>query len=62
MLLGNRLLARCEQAWVVSVLGTWTFAIVLALYAYYEHGPAGVGLAVAARMLPAVGVRTIARS
>jgi hypothetical protein len=25
-------------AWGFSVLGTWVFAIVLALYAYYEHG------------------------
>ena len=58
-LLGNRTLARCEQAWAVSVLGTWTFSIVLALYAYYEHGPAGVGLAVAARMLPAVVFATL---
>jgi hypothetical protein len=41
------------------VLGTWTFAIVLALYAYYEHGPAGVGLAVAARMLPAVAFASL---
>jgi cyclic nucleotide-binding protein len=52
-LLGNRAIARWEAAWGLSALGTWSFAIVLALYAYYEHGPAGVGLAVAARMVPA---------
>jgi Cyclic nucleotide-binding domain len=52
-LLGNRAIARWEAAWGFSALGSWTFAIVLALYAYYEHGPAGVGIAVAARMVSA---------
>lgn len=47
------MLAWWETAWALSVAGTWLFAITLALYAYYEHGPVGVGLAVAARMLPA---------
>src|SRR5205807_2217336 len=48
----NRAIAQCEAAWAFSTVGEWTFAIVLALYAYYEHGPAGVGVAVAARMVP----------
>lgn len=52
-LLANRAIVRCEGSWAVAALGTWVFTIALALYAYYEHGPVGVGLAVAARMLPA---------
>ncbi len=52
-LLGNRAIARWEAAWGLSALGSGAFAIVLALYAYYEHGPAGVGLAIAARMVSA---------
>jgi hypothetical protein len=51
-LLANRAIARCEAAWALSALGTWAFSIVFALYAYYEHGAGGVGLAVAARMVP----------
>jgi hypothetical protein len=49
---GNRGLARCEAGWALASLGNWTFSIVLGLYAYYEQGPAGIALAVAARMLP----------
>ena len=52
-MLANRAIVRCEGGWAVAALGTWVFTIALALYAYYEHGPVGVGLAVAARMLPA---------
>ncbi|MEA2449221.1 MAG: hypothetical protein QOG63_1153 [Thermoleophilaceae bacterium] len=37
----------------VAALGSWTFSILLALYAYYEEGAVGVGAAVAVRMLPA---------
>jgi predicted MFS family arabinose efflux permease len=50
---GNRGIARVETAGALSALGAWTFSITLALYAYYEDGPGGVALAVAARMLPA---------
>src|SRR5256714_4067363 len=51
--LGNRAIAQLEAAAALTALGAWTFSIALALYAYYEDGPGGVALAVAARMLPA---------
>ena len=51
-LLGTGAIARCEGSWALSAAGAWIFAIALALYAYYEHGPAGVGLAIGVRMLP----------
>jgi MFS family permease len=51
--LGNRGIAQLEAGWALGSLGAWTFSIALALYAYYEDGPGGVALAVAARMLPA---------
>lgn len=52
----NRAIVRSEASWGLAALGTWVFAISLALYSYYEHGPVGVGLAVAARMLPAAAL------
>lgn len=53
ILVRNRGLARCEAVWALSALGGWAFSIIFGLYAYYEHGPGGVAVAVAARMLPA---------
>jgi hypothetical protein len=50
--LRNPGIARLEAAAAAATLGSWTFTIVLALYAYYEDGPAAVGLAVVVRMLP----------
>ncbi|MEA2478484.1 MAG: Transrane secretion effector [Thermoleophilaceae bacterium] len=51
-----------DVAWVLASGATWTFTIALALYAYYEEGPAGVGLAVAVRVLPAALVAPRART
>ncbi|HEY2769710.1 MAG TPA: hypothetical protein VGI87_04045 [Solirubrobacteraceae bacterium] len=53
ILVRNRGLARCETVWALSALGGWAFSIIFGLYAYYEHGPGGVAMAVAVRMLPA---------
>src|SRR3954447_329204 len=50
--LGNRRIAQLEAGSALSSLGTWTFSIALALYAYYEDGAGGVALAGAVRMLP----------
>src|SRR5436305_11891627 len=58
--LGNRALAGLEAAAALTALGAWTFSIALALYAYYEDGPAGVALAVAVRMLPAAVLTPLA--
>ena len=60
--IGNRDIRRLEAGWAVAALGTWTFSITLALYAYYEHGPTGVAIAVAVRMLPAALVAPFAAS
>jgi hypothetical protein len=46
---------------VVASAGTWAFTIALALYAYYEDGVAGVGVAVAVRVLPAALAAPYAR-
>jgi hypothetical protein len=59
ILVRNRGLARCELVWSLSALGSWAFSIIFGLYAYYEHGPGGVALAVAARMLPAAFVSRV---
>jgi MFS family permease len=58
--LRNPRIARLEAAAATATLGTWTFTIVLALYAYYEDGPAAVGLAVVVRMLPSAFVTPFA--
>src|SRR5436853_106925 len=57
---GNRAIARLEAAAALTALGSWTFSIALALYAYYEDGPGGVALAVAVRMLPAAVLAPLA--
>jgi hypothetical protein len=48
----NRDIARLGVCWASASLGMWSFSILLAVYAYAKHGAAGVGLAVAVRMLP----------
>src|SRR6202035_88670 len=56
MLLDHRGIVRCEGSWALSAAGTWIFTIALSLYAYYEHGPGGVGLSIVVRMLPAAAL------
>ena len=51
-MLGNRDLARIELAWATASLGSWSFAILLALYAYRKGGTEAVALVVVVRMLP----------
>ncbi len=53
MALRNKGLRHVLGAWVVAQLGQWAFTILLAIYAYAEGGPGAVGLAAAARLLPA---------
>jgi hypothetical protein len=47
---------------VLASAGSWAFTIALALYAYYEDGVTGVGLAVAVRTLPAAFAAPYVRS
>jgi hypothetical protein len=51
--LANRGIALVEGAWAASSLGSWSFTILLALYAYDRGGTGAIGLAVLARMVPA---------
>ena len=49
----NRAIALLECGVAAASLGTWSFSIVLTIYAYREGGANAVGLALMARMLPA---------
>src|SRR5512147_3300143 len=40
----NPSLRRIQLAWVGSIIGTWAYAVALAVYAYNEGGPAAVGI------------------
>jgi len=46
-------LRRLQLNWTAAQVGSWTFFIVLAVYAYDQGGAAAVGVAALARMLPA---------
>ena len=46
-------LRRLQLAWTAASVGSWTFFIVLAVYAYNEGGATAVGVAALARMVPA---------
>ena len=46
-------LRRLQLTWTFASIGSWTFFIALAVYAYDQGGAAAVGIAALARMLPA---------
>jgi MFS family permease len=46
-------LRRLQLTWTFSSIGSWTFFIVLAVYAYGRGGATAVGIAALARMVPA---------
>src|SRR4051794_33651589 len=46
-------LRRLQAAWAAAALGSWTFFVALAVYAYDVGGATAVGLAALARMVPA---------
>jgi MFS family permease len=48
----NKSLRRLEFAWATSVIGTWAYAIALAVYAYDAGGARAVGIAAVIRTLP----------
>jgi MFS family permease len=49
----NRALRRVELSWAASITAYWAFIIALAVYAYDQGGPTGVGLVGVIRVLPA---------
>lgn len=51
--LGTPGLRRVTTCFLLAELATWTWFVVLAVYAYAEGGAAAVGVAALARMLPA---------
>jgi len=46
--------ARTQGAWALICIGTWTYTVAVAVYAFRASGAAGVGLAVVLRTLPSV--------
>src|SRR5829696_490465 len=46
-------LRRLQLNWTGASVGSWTFFIVLAVYAYNQGGATAVGVAALARMVPA---------
>jgi MFS family permease len=46
-------LRRLQLTWTCASIGSWTFFIVLAVYAYDRGGATAVGIAALARMVPA---------
>jgi MFS family permease len=46
-------LRRLQLTWTFASIGSWTFFIVLAVYAYQQGGATAVGVAALARMVPA---------
>src|SRR5262245_33333132 len=46
-------LRRLQLNWTCASVGSWTFFIVLAVYAYQQGGATAVGIAALARMVPA---------
>jgi len=46
-------LRRVQLTWTFASIGSWTFFIVLAVYAYNQGGATAVGVAALARMVPA---------
>jgi MFS family permease len=51
--LATSALRRLQCSWAASALGSWTFFVALAVYAYGVGGAAGVGAAALVRMIPA---------
>jgi len=49
----NPALRRVELSWATSITAYWAFIIALAVYAYDQGGPTGVGLVGVIRVLPA---------
>lgn len=49
----NPALRRLQLAWAGSILGTWSYFVALAVYAYAHGGAGGVALVSVLRMLPA---------
>ncbi len=51
--LGNPSLRRLELAWAGSIIGSWSYAVALAVYAYDQGGASAVGFVALIRWVPA---------
>jgi MFS family permease len=50
---GNPSLRRLELAWAGSIIGSWSYAVALAVYAYDQGGASAVGFVALIRWVPA---------
>jgi MFS family permease len=58
--LHNRSLRRLELAWAGSIIGSWAYAVALAVYAYRHGGASAVGFVALIRWLPAAAASPLA--
>jgi MFS family permease len=56
----NRSLRYLELAWAGSIIGSWAYAVALAVYAYRHGGASAVGLVALLRWLPAAAASPLA--
>ena len=56
----NEALRRLELGWAGSIIGSWAYAVALAVYAYRHGGASAVGLVALIRWLPAAAASPLA--
>ena len=56
----NQSLRRLQLGWAGSIIGTWAYAVALAVYAYSHGGASAVGLVALLRWLPAAAASPLA--
>ncbi|MFL5918787.1 MAG: MFS transporter [Gaiellaceae bacterium] len=56
----NRSLRRLQLAWAGSIIGSWAYAVALAVYAYRHGGASAVGFVALIRWLPAAAASPVA--
>src|ERR671934_1916031 len=56
----NPSLRRLELGWAGSIIGSWAYAVALAVYAYRHGGASAVGLVALIRWLPAAAASPLA--
>jgi MFS family permease len=56
----NPALRRLQLAWAGSIIGSWAYAVALAVYAYRHGGASAVGLVALIRWLPAAAASPLA--
>jgi MFS family permease len=56
----NQSLRRLQLAWAGSIIGSWAYAVALAVYAYRHGGASAVGFVALIRWLPAAAASPVA--